>query len=175
MINLAGFEHCNRANQFALQVVRQVKPRVVILAQSSKHQHTDWRSFSRVLLDNGAANVILLGPVPHWTPSLNKVIASEYWEATPTRIATHLDKHVLATDKMLRFRYPKSRELTYISMIAGVCDVTGCLTHLEGDRKNGIFTWDMAHLTPPASEYVSSKFIGPTVIELVTQDENRPR
>jgi peptidoglycan/LPS O-acetylase OafA/YrhL len=167
VINATGYEYCNRSNQFALRVVGEVKPRLVILAQAQKHQRTDWRGFSRALKDHGAGKVVLLGPVPHWKPSLNKVIASAYWENTPTRIATHLDEGVIATDWELTSRYMTNPDLTYVSMIARLCDANGCLTHLNGDRKNGIFTWDMAHLTPPASDYVASRFIAPVVIDAV--------
>lgn len=61
---------CNRANRFAIEKIAEVKPDTVILAQSVDHQSTDFAALAARLRGIGVRQVILVGPVPQWQPSL---------------------------------------------------------------------------------------------------------
>jgi peptidoglycan/LPS O-acetylase OafA/YrhL len=161
-----GWTHCNRSNVFALQVARKVRPQLVVLAQSGLHERTDWARLAATLEAAGVAHVVLLGPVPHWTPDLHKVIASRYWESTPKRLATNLEPKSLATDRQLKSRYSAHGKVIFISLMDRLCTVQGCLAYLGRDRKDGIFAWDTEHLTPTASEYVARKILAPAFLDL---------
>lgn len=156
---------CNRANRFAIEKIAEVKPDAVILAQSVDHQSTDFAALAARLKGIGVRQVILVGPVPQWQPSLYKLILKSYWGAVPQRLNHHLRQSVFTTDRIMKERYGQSPELTYISLVDSLCDADGCLTHLDGNPKENLITYDYGHFTLPASEYVVRNFITPVFAE----------
>ena len=154
---------CNRANRFAIEKIAEVNPDKVILAQSVDHQSTDFAALVARLRGIGVRQVILVGPVPQWQPSLYKLILKSYWGAVPQRLNHHLRQSVFTTDRITKERYEQSPELTSISLVDSLCDGNACLTHLDGHPKEGLITYDYGHFTLPASEYVVRNFIAPAL------------
>ncbi len=154
---------CNRANRFAMEKIAAIKPNTVVLAQSVNHEDNDFDGLATRLKEAGVDNIVLIGPVPQWQPSLYKLILKNYWGAVPTRLNNHLRQSVLKTDQIMKERYGSSPRLTYISLIDRLCDADGCLTYLDGNPKEGLITYDYGHFTLPASRYVVQNFITPVV------------
>lgn len=154
---------CNRANRFALEKIVAVRPDTVILAQSVDHQHNDFDALATRLKEAGVNNIVLVGPVPQWQPSLYKLILKKYWGEVPERLHDHLRQSVFTTDRIMKGRYRDSSRITYISLIDRLCNADGCLTHLDGNPKEGLITYDYGHFTLPASTYVARNFITPIV------------
>lgn len=154
---------CNQANRFAMQKIKAIKPDTVILAQSVKHEDNDFDSLTAKLKEAGIRNIVLVGPVPQWQPSLFKLILKNYWGAIPLRLNHHLRQSVFKTDRIMKERYGTSPDITYISLIDRLCNSDGCLTYLGNNSKEGLITYDYGHFTLPASKYVVQNFIAPVL------------
>ena len=165
---------CNRANRFAIEKIAEVSPDTVILAQSVDHQSTDFEGLAAKLRGFGVRQVILIGPVPQWQPSLYKLILKNYWGAVPLRLNHHLRQSVFAADRIMKERYGHSPELTYISLVDSLCNADGCLTHVDGNPKEGLITYDYGHFTLPASEYVVNNFIAPVLAPQIVTHHRTP-
>ena len=162
---------CNRANRFALEKIAAVKPDTVILAQSVNHEDNDYDALAARLRTAGVRRIILVGPVPQWQPSLFKLIVKNYWGKVPSRLKTHLNQAVFATDRIMKERYGRSSLLTYVSLVDRLCNEDGCLTHLDGNPKEGLITYDYGHFTLPASSYVVGNFLMPSLTKPYTFDK----
>ena len=154
---------CNRANRFAMEKIAAIKPDTVILAQSLNHEDNDFDGLAARLQEAGVDNVVLVGPVPQWQPSLFKLILKNHWGAIPLRLNNHLVQSVLTTDRIMKERYGNSLQVTYVSLVDRLCNTDGCLTYLDGNPKEGLITYDYGHFTLPASRYVVQNFIAPVL------------
>ncbi|MDP3478809.1 MAG: acyltransferase family protein [Desulfoprunum sp.] len=154
---------CNRANRFALEKIAAIKPDTVILAQSLNHEDNDFDGLATELKEVGVDNIVLVGPVPQWQPSLFKLILKNYWGAVPLRLNNHQRQSVFKTDQLMKERYGNSLQITYISLVDRLCNADGCLTYLDGNPKEGLITYDYGHFTLPASRYVVQNFITPVL------------
>jgi len=154
---------CNRANRFAMEKIAAIKPDTVILAQSVDHQSNDFDGLATRLQEAGVDNIVLIGPVPQWQPSLYKLILKNYWGAVPSRLNHHLRQSVFTTDRIMKERYSGSLQISYISLVDRLCNAEGCLTYLDGNPKEGLITYDYGHFTLPASRYVVQNFITPVL------------
>ena len=57
--------------------------------------------------------------------------------------------------------------VTYVSMIGPLCHDGACLAYLDGDRKEKLMTYDYAHFTLPASEFVVRTVVYPAMSGLL--------
>jgi peptidoglycan/LPS O-acetylase OafA/YrhL len=158
---------CNRSNAFALQAIGKTKPDLVVLAERSNYELTDWTELAQVLRAHGAKAVLLLGPVPRWQQPLHAIIARHFWPDPPTRLNEWLAAAPFETDRLLRRRYGGSSDLRYVSMIEGLCNADGCLTRVGPDLFEDIESFDDGHLTLSASKYVAERIVTPVVLELL--------
>lgn len=162
-----GGNACIRSNQFALRTVQAHQPALVVLAQRSAHDATDWQALARTLKAHGAQAVLLLGPVPEWTQPLHLLAARHYWPEVPRRLQAHLAPEPFETDHRLAERYGRSSELRYLSLIEALCNREGCLTQVGPDLAEELITFDTGHLTPAASKVVVQQAIAPVMLELL--------
>lgn len=163
-VGLAG--SCAVSNQFALAEIRRLRPSVVVLAQSDRHDQTDWGVLSSALHQLGVQRVVLVGPVPQWKPSLPLVVTRYHWDTPNQRISTGLDPAILATDRRLRERYEppvKSSKLVFASLIASLCDDGGCLAYVPDAPQPTLMAVDYGHLSPEASAYVVRSALQPVI------------
>ena len=156
---------CNESNRFALDLIAKVKPHTVLLAQGGGHDSTDFEAIARRLKNLGVGHVLLAGPVPIWNRELYKIIANDFWLATPRRSRRSLAENNLQIDQALKKKYSGNTVLTYISIIDCFCDDTGCLLYLGNNRRDRIVTHDSAHLSPAASEFLSQHLLGRIVAQ----------
>ncbi len=145
---------CNKSNAFAMEEIKKLKPDVVILAQISHHEQTDWDAIADFIHKNGGGQVILLGPVPEWQPSLPIVITQHYWNKDYKFVGDGLDKNSLITNAALDVKYKNSKKLIYISLTDELCQKIGCRATVPGVPQQNLLVLDYGHLTLPGSEYV---------------------
>jgi hypothetical protein len=158
---------CNRSNAFAMQAIAKTKPELVVMAQRSDYDATNWTDLAQRLRAHGAKAVLLLGPVPRWQQPLHAIIARHFWPNPPARLNVWLAAAPFETDRLLRRRYEGSSDLRYVSMIEGLCNADGCLTRVGTDLFEDIESFDDGHLTPSASKYVTERVVTPVVLELL--------
>lgn len=157
--NGANVEACRDSNAHALKVIAASRPQAVILAQSSRHERTDWESMADFMHRNGVENVIVVGPMPQWRPSLPVVAAKHYLDGDYGEIQDGLDPAVFRTNNILKREYGRSEHLQYISLIDGLCDDNGCRTTVPSRNGYKLVVSDYGHLTPAGSEFVARSII----------------
>ncbi len=156
---------CNRANAFAIDRIKALRPSVVILAQEGHHEDNDFPALIARLHQLGVGHVILPGPVPHWKPFLYQVVERKYHGQPPRRTWDNLQPEALRTDRLLRDRFAGSTEVVYISLIERLCDAEGCLVYLGDDPLEGLTTYDYGHFTLPMSDYVARTLLAPVILK----------
>jgi len=153
---------CRRSNQFAAATISSLRPDVVILAQMSGHERTDWESIAAKAVALGAKQVVLVGPVPVWRPSLPEVITSQYWGRDYSRVGYGLDPVMFETDQRLLQGAQGMSGVTYVSTISRLCNDEGCLAVVPGTDE--LMALDAGHLTPLASIYVGENVLRPYLL-----------
>ena len=160
--------YCAKSNQFALSIIRKEKPEVVLIAQRVGHDLRRFRRIANELKQAGVRAVMVLGPIPQWKPDLNETVARHYWNATPIRLNSYLDPDVLALDRKLKMNLRQAEPFTYVDLVDFFCNDHGCATYLDGDRRDGLITYDYGHLTLRASAYLGRSLLAPMVMRLMT-------
>jgi peptidoglycan/LPS O-acetylase OafA/YrhL len=166
-LNPDPLQTCNKANRFVWQKIQALKPSVVILAQQKNHEKTNYDDTVQRLKAAGVQHVVLIGPVPQWQPFLYKIMLRKYWTGYQDRMLNHLDQSVLHTDAIMQSKYRHSQTVTYVSLVQQLCNGKGCITYLNGDRKEGLITYDYGHFTLVASDYVAKTILLPIIQGLI--------
>jgi peptidoglycan/LPS O-acetylase OafA/YrhL len=157
--------YCNTSNSAALNLVEKQPPDIVILASNGVVEIKYIRELAHTLKGLGVKKVLWLGPLPHWKPYLYKTIMKYYWNETPNRIAGHVDAELIALDLKFRNQMQKVEEFDYVSLFDFFCNAEGCLTYLGDNRREGLITFDDAHLRPFASVYLADNLLKPLILK----------
>jgi hypothetical protein len=155
---------CTRANNFAIEKIRELKPEVLILAQMGGHEATDWEALANQARSLGVQRVVLIGPVPMWIPSLPEIVTNRFWGTNFDRVGYGLVPERITEDSRLVQRYAQSSVVTYVSPIQRLCDGNGCLATVPGSDPTDLIAFDAAHLTPQGSRYVAEQLLGPVLV-----------
>ena len=153
---------CNISNTNAIEKITRLKPTVVILAQSNSHEERDWNEMFSKLNKIGVSNVVLVGPVPQWRPSLPIVIAKRHWKSKDLYVIDPaLDENIVNTAKKLR-NPTFNQNLHYINLFDHLCseidDGLSCKVKLESGE---LLVVDHSHLSEGGSFYIVENFILP--------------
>lgn len=154
---------CRRANTYAIDKIRELKPAVLILAQMGGHAETDWKTLAARVRELGVGRVVVVGPAPMWQPSLPEVYVNQYWDSGKDHVAYGLAAGRAEEDAELRRRFADSTDLAYVSLFARLCDATGCLAIVPGSRPPQLMSFDAGHLTPLGSAYVGQEILRPVL------------
>ena len=149
---------CRPINDSVLKKIVGLKPKVVFL-------HGSWAFYgedanrkrlaetTKLLKEAGVEEIVLIGPVPIWNPSLPKAIFETYQNSwphrTPARMTNVATETVRQTDKIMRDIAAKNN-IVYFSAFDALCNAEGCLTFFEGAPT----AWDSAHLTEAGARVV---------------------
>ncbi|MBB1474347.1 acyltransferase family protein [Shewanella sp. SG41-3] len=162
---------CDFSNQLALNSISELKPRLVIIAQQKEHEKTDWIEVFDALKSRGVENVILVGPVSQWKPSLPKVmIKSQNWLKNEIFITDDgLDLSIIETDNVMKkHSYPKG--LKYVSLVDDVCmkkeGVFYCRVILDN---NELIQVDYGHLSKDGSIFVVKSILSGHILPIFNE------
>jgi hypothetical protein len=165
---------CKRANDYALARIADLKPELVILAQRSAHDATDWTALATHLRGLGAQDVLLVGPAPEWSPSLPEIVVSRYWGRNYDRVGYGLAADRIVMDRALKSRYAGSALLKYVSLIDALCGQAtptkwlppqdDCTAVIPGSSPPELMTFDAGHFTPNASRYLARTVLAPYLV-----------
>jgi hypothetical protein len=149
---------CEKSNQVAIDAITRLKPDVVILAQKNNHDKNDYKKIVGVLADLGIRNVIIIGPVPQWEPSLPRAIALRHFDINEKFIEdASFDNKLFMTDDNMKHEFSSSSTVTYISILGFLCQREKCLAKI--DDKNTPLVWDYGHLSLSGSEFIVKEFL----------------
>lgn len=157
--------YCSHSNWFALQTIKKAKPDVVLVAQKSGHNAARMHEISSYLKGIGIANVIFTGPTPEWIPTLPRVIAASLWDSKTDRSWEGVDTRIKLENDVLALTLKQYPDINFINLFDAMCNSDGCLTYLNGDKKEGVMSYDYGHLTPLASQYVAKSFMLDSIIK----------
>ncbi len=154
---------CNYSNRTALQSIRELRPDVVVIAQKDQHDKTHWSEIAAHLKSYGVKHIVLLGPLPQWSPSLPSVIANRHWGVNDSHISDPaLDQSVMAADRATRSQIDPEA-VDFVSLIDRLCVANSCLVRLQD---HSLLQIDSGHLSEKGSLYIVKNFVLP---ELKTQ------
>jgi hypothetical protein len=156
-------DYCEKSNSFAVSTIEKVVPDVVVISFNNSFDTEYLRQVSREIRQIGVKRVIVLGLTPHWDPFLFKVVMQHYWQFTPSRISTHLDQHALGIDKAFQGEVQANEPFEYRSLFDFFCNGEGCLIYLDRNRREGLVSFDNAHLRPLASLYLAEHLLTPLI------------
>lgn len=161
---------CDYSNKLAIESIRENKPTIVVIAQASGHDETDWNTINKKLLSLGVSSVVLIGPVPQWKPSLPRVmIKPKNWGSNDEFVYdSGLDLHIINLDKKVsEFKHPEG--VHYISLIDSLCkrnissDRYLCRVRAQGDD---LLQVDYGHLSESGSVFVVNSIISDRLLKL---------
>jgi peptidoglycan/LPS O-acetylase OafA/YrhL len=152
---------CTRANQHALARIDELDPDVVILAQRTAHDATDWAALASQLRRLGARDVLVVGPTAEWLPSLPVIVTAQYWGRSYDRVGHGLNRERLDLDRRLQAQYADSPVLRYVSLIETLCANDDCLAVVPGSNPPELVAFDAGHFTPDGSRFVVNAALRP--------------
>jgi peptidoglycan/LPS O-acetylase OafA/YrhL len=158
-------EFCEKSNRFALSTIAKTMPDVVIVAKSEGQTTQEYNEIAAKLKNLNVKKIILLGPTPHWTSDLPRVVARSLWGNIPRRSFTDLNQEVVEENNALQATFKQTESVVLVDLIRFFCNARGCLVYLGNDTKNGITSWDYGHLTPIASQYLAQNLLVDLIVD----------
>ena len=104
---------CKKSNEVALRSIQLAKPEVVIVAQNVGHDIGKMNHISTRLHELGAGRVIFIGPTPHWTVDLPKVVVQRLWSSRERYTKTGLDLDYVKVDSLLKRSFLNNERQRY--------------------------------------------------------------
>jgi peptidoglycan/LPS O-acetylase OafA/YrhL len=156
-----GVRLCQATNNYVLQNIKERHPQVVVLA-------AQWWEVSIDDLDKldltiqrlknyGVQQIIVVGPVPVWNPSLPKLLLQFYQTSVPKHVPNRMSGAILFTDIEKKLRKIAAKEnIGFVSAIDVFCRKNECLTKV-GNGPGDIVVWDSAHLTDSGSYLLATR------------------
>lgn len=156
-------KNCREITKSVIKEIETLKPHTVFLSAY-------WLKFYRVNPDqvkdkipqtvdflrrSGVKNIVFIGPLPLWNPTLPLMIFQRYKIdhiiPSPERMMLNTDSETLELDKTLQ-EVSSHLGVTYVSAHQLLCDSHGCLVRV-GNNYEDIFSFDTMHLTIPAARF----------------------
>lgn len=163
---ILGFEmdirpHCRALNDEAFRQITRLRPVTVLLAADwpqylSKNALSLLPATVTRLRDSGVQNIVLLGAVPHWNPTLAEAMAqalrSTKSETLPERSRIGLSDDMPQVEAELAAAATRL-SLHYVSAYQTFCNNDGCLIKAAPDEQE-LTSFDNAHLTASAARFL---------------------
>ena len=143
---------CQASNEFAIEFIKKHKPERVFIVQSGDHQLTDWTEMAGLVQAN-QGELVLVGPVPQWRPSLPVIVARDL-KARHDYVGEGLDPKILETDGKLHAIYAGSK-VRFVSVIDKLCQRNECRARVPSYDGFDLLALDYGHLTPAGSDFVA--------------------
>lgn len=149
---------CDHSNKVAIQAIALNKPKVVVIAQANSHDKTNWNELNEKLHELGVSHVILVGPVPQWSPSLPRVmVKTKNWYHVGNFISdVGLDLDLINLDSQMKLmKYPQG--MSYVSLIDQLCRKNNLNLYecrIRAENETELLQVDYGHLSQSGSLFV---------------------
>jgi len=154
--NMTDKSACQSSNEFAIEFIKKHKPARVFVVQNQDHQLTDWIEMA-ALIEANQGELVLVGPVPQWRPSLPAIVARDL-KVRRDYIGDGLDPRILETDGKLRAIYAGSK-VRFVSLIDKLCRASECRAKVPSYDGFDLMALDYGHLTPAGSDFVAKQVL----------------
>jgi peptidoglycan/LPS O-acetylase OafA/YrhL len=145
---------CEKANRYALEAIRRLRPDIVVIAQQNRHDRTDWEKLIAAVIELGAAHVVVVGPLPAWPQGLPSIYADRHMTDHADYLADGLEPALFDVDRRLAARLAGRGDATYLSVLEQLCRDGACLARVPGADPLDLMALDFGHLTPKGSSYL---------------------
>lgn len=152
---------CAEANSLAVSFIKNNNPTLIVIAQRNNHESIDINGIYDFVSKNSGARIILVGPVPQWSPSLPKIYIKDknFYSKEKYIEDSGLNKSLMITDEVMKNR--KMKNIKYISLIDKMCiknnDNYACQMKIDGTDE--LLQFDYGHLSIKGSIYVVDQYI----------------
>lgn len=153
---------CDFQNKLSEQVITQIKPSVVILIRAWGHELGHFETLAKKMRAAGVKEVVILGPVPQWLPSLPVALSKPKRIIGDYLITNSLRSDIFKTNNIIKQQYRLSDDVTFGDVIGSFChDVGGNIAcRYRVDNKN-LMTFDYGHPTEMGADLISESVIKP--------------
>lgn len=159
--------HCKAINDMVIGKIAHERPDTVVLtARWSYRQVEPAYEFSQLarttaeLKRAGVRQVVVIGPTPQWDKPMPSMLGSCAGQQTLREGGWHsrcgLVPEVDVLDRSMR-DFSATLGVSYLSAYEAMCTGDGCLTVLDD---GAVSTYDLGHLSPPASRLLIEKLAG---------------
>lgn len=155
---------CNVANLIALKAIKRIKPHMVIMATARHHEQLDWLVTIKHLKSFGVKNIIIVGPVPQYDPSLPEVYLTRH--NGKQHITDRSFRHSLIASNLYMHQLLTEVEgVSYIDVLGHLCQPDGNLLKCLVKPKDTLLSFDYGHLTVEGAIYISEKLLQPLMAQ----------
>lgn len=166
---------CDHSNKIALESIKELRPSVVVIAQVTNHDLTDWNEITEKLKGYGVKKVLLIGPISQWSPSLPKIMAySRNWQGTADYISDRglNEEMIYLNNKLKNIHF--SDDIQYISLVDSLCyeEHKGTFCRVKvGDTNDSLIQVDYGHLSEEGSIFVANTILKEPLFKLLSIDQ----
>lgn len=157
---------CDYANSLVFKAITKISPEVVIIANKDNHQVMDWGNTVRTLKELGVKQIILVGPVPQWYPSLPLVYANKAF-GQDTLASHKIDRNVIKTNIEMNKISLTIPDLIYVDVLSQLCKKDGNIYSCKVIYDDVLLVWDYGHLTKEGARHVASEYVLPAFEETI--------
>lgn len=149
---------CDYANSLALTAISKIIPDTVIIANKDNHQEMDWEATVNKLKQLGVKQVILMGPVPQWYPSLPLVYAKNAF-GLDILTSNKIDKNVIKTNNQMLEISQFIDDLVYVDVINEICKEENNNYSCRVIYNDVLLAYDYGHLTREGAMFITREYI----------------
>lgn len=161
-------EACTSSNRFAIAQIEKLRPTVVVLAQESMHDRTDWQKLYNTIYELGVRHVILIGPVPQWRPSLPSVYVRRHWGSDSEFIYDNAFDNSLISLNKSTVNKLRGTDIIYVDILSDLCKSSIDGKYFCRAKVNDtLLVVDYGHLSEEGSIYVVEEIIMPKLSKLL--------
>jgi hypothetical protein len=160
-------QRCEVANRYAIAAIERLRPDLVVIAQSSAHNSTDWPALTDRVLALGARHVVVVGPFPRWQPGLPRIYGERHLADHADYVGTEFASGDRVIDQAARNSVAGRAEVTYLSLLDHLCNDGACLARVPDEDPLDLMVLDAGHLTPKGSAYLGRLIWKPMLTRLL--------
>jgi peptidoglycan/LPS O-acetylase OafA/YrhL len=156
-VSIGWRSHCREVNDFVMREVGRLHPKTIIM-------HASWISYGDYHVASNlartvdhlkslapAADIVLVGGVPEWQPSLPRfMLLRNVHTETETRLETPLWNELVSMDNELE-GLASTHGARFESALKTLCPNGMCLVVTTWQNTPTLVVWDQSHLTEPGS------------------------
>jgi peptidoglycan/LPS O-acetylase OafA/YrhL len=167
----AGTRRCEIINKVRFDLLKKLKPDLLIVGSYFWQYLSDpaWRypgyeselvAGAASLRAAGVRNILVVGEVPLWMPTLPALIAREAMAHKPIELysADGLRPESLFVDQRLR-ALPWPQGVAYVSLVDALCGENGCLRRVGNRLPDDLISIDYGHFSYRGSLYIGHNIL----------------
>jgi peptidoglycan/LPS O-acetylase OafA/YrhL len=163
--------HCKEVNDFVLERVRAVKPKIVVLDGIWYYGYQSPGFFDKLdetiklIKAAGVKNIVVFGQLPMWQPALPRIVQRDYLmsgQPVPARSRTGIEPGFFDVDPIFEKHFAGS-DVRYVPAMEQLCNQDGCPIKVGDNPQTDLIAFDEGHLTTAGSDYVVNSLLSPVL------------